>query len=1171
MTHRAELSPESSSQDSIEVLFNTTDHIEVHIQTGTNESINDILKRYSYIFSSEKAARIYEPTKLNRYWATETSADQHKRLKQDFIEDELPFGLKNDSEKVVRIKKEIAFEMTKTLFFPPKDQATTDSRHVLLSELIASPELDQMTELTVGTYALIEGLHEISSQDVDFNEDDYYYLDQFYAGKTKRISSDMWFGRDDDAESELETYPELVSRCVDTVSMGLSNLNALYEHIMSTQSVGVRAAFEYLDRNITIWNEQLTQLVPFDKQPSAENASRNDVIMLSKLSDSIEEYVIHIASVLEWAKKLRDEEWGSFTMDPSQPDGYVGSWNMEEAKAEQTHNYCPQDEQLLVVSGPTTSGKSYLQRTDLLVRLAAQSFRFAPAQDGGNIVPYNGYYFIERMTGDSDEELSAYMKEIDVYADILSEMPDQVRLYLDEGGSTTSPDGQARLVFGIAQDVINRGGSVFLGTHNDELLQYLANRGQTIYRMASSMGKNGEFIRYFQLEEGVGDSHATEAARAQHVPENFIRHAENYLDGHIEHPFVPERIFASIRRYTESIRRKMKRESVDLGHLFESSAANQFFVKFSVDKVFRPDRLLRYKQTDVDVLVRGFDEHALKERIGQMILEGRELTIEEILERQQMFVELRRDGFYKDILANIGDLLFFDDAVEKILRFSRNGVNNGLNPFAQELKRKHKEHDHFIYISDCLDASIAYLHMQQKLLGTSFDEGELLWQVTKLRVLYQMVQDRTGSYNLDYKEQYGEAYENLNNEEIALFGNLNKKFFYGHIEVSFQSVTAFANKLLLKVEKSVQLFPPMNVSQVQIADIEEELRALEYFHALGNNWSVPESEFSDLQRNMARAIFSEGELPRALLHLPQMLHKLSAFTNELRQRDSVYLNQLANAIDAHVDRSLMEIEMGVGAPGERNDVSICLEQLATVAYFAAIIDHEDFTPVEFNETGEVVFEKITPLLLDFSKGIGTTVTISTREHVRVLTGPHGSGKTSIEEEMVLNALMGSQTGLVSCGYCTMPKFDRAVYFDRIVQREDASLSSGAQEMEQWKKLLKIIYSNFNVFTASSIDELGSTFSPRYQAAFNYAMIMAHMETGQKLMLATHNHAFVETLLRSGIPGMAPYHLSFDITDRGVMFGRQMVPGVAGSYPLEIARMNPKFPERIVQIAAQMDL
>ena len=232
-----------------------------------------------------------------------------------------------------------------------------------------------------------------------------------------------------------------------------------------------------------------------------------------------------------------------------------------------------------------------------------------------------------------------------------------------------------------------------------------------------------------------------------------------------------------------------------------------------------------------------------------------------------------------------------------------------------------------------------------------------------------------------------------------------------------------------------------------------------------------------------------------------------------------------------------------------------VERLMSLLVVAKRVKEADYAPVVFNQTGEVVLKNSKAIVRGEQQDTPNDLDMhSDGESIRVLSGPHGSGKTYYEKRVIQAILMGQTLGYAPASSATMPFFDRVVYIDRVAQDSDADLSAGMQELEYWKEASSLLDTPGAIFAA--VDEAGSSTSPKYQAAFNSAIASEFARTGNLLMLATHNHSAAQAITQSS-PRASGYH--FDVEEVGENeYGykirtHNIVPGLRESDAIDAAK------------------
>ncbi|MBI5699772.1 hypothetical protein HZC35_05705 [Candidatus Saganbacteria bacterium] len=211
-----------------------------------------------------------------------------------------------------------------------------------------------------------------------------------------------------------------------------------------------------------------------------------------------------------------------------------------------------------------------------------------------------------------------------------------------------------------------------------------------------------------------------------------------------------------------------------------------------------------------------------------------------------------------------------------------------------------------------------------------------------------------------------------------------------------------------------------------------------------------------------------------------------------------------------------------------------------------------FSPVNFNETGEVRFDGLWNLVKPKDAQVSNPAAFSPDEQVKLVTGANMSGKTFYLKSLTFGVLSGLATGFAPARAATMPLFDSVAFLDRVTAKSDRNLSAFGNELTFWRDLLKLLDRNERVF--SCVDEAFSTTSPRYQSALTFAVATEMLKRGQYLALASHNHDAL-TALEATYPHLVrAYHFRthFDTADE-IQFDYQAVPGHDLSQAIAVAK------------------
>ena len=1138
------------------VLFDANHHgwgREKHLE------MQDIIRTYKPIFSH--GSEIGDATKNSLSWETEMR----------------DYGEIGDSTKMRIIRSDEAQHMVEILFTPLTNLEQIKKHQQLLEQLSSSDQLDKLISTKNKAYNLITGVKDLCAcVGPHFSQEPLINL--YYEGVTTISTAEYDFGPQGDEEEILP----MVAEGVDRITDGLSAINNLQESI----KIPYLKQTLFDPQFITEVEKELKIIVPFDKADPKKEDTHNGIwtnyaydYLNEILEKKIKPYLLRIGATLEFAKRIRDEKWGKVSFDSNKPYGYTEGWNMERKKKGQVCNDSTSDTPITILSGANTSGKSFNMKADLLIRLAAQSLGYAPLKEG-NLPLYKNFVYLDRQSTDSDNDLSAFMREIENWKTVIPYLNQNTRLYVDEGYSTTSPQDQARLLFKTASYANKKGGSVMLATHNDTILGIAENDpNMKIYHLETEFGDKGELIRHFKLKPGRSESFAFAVAKAGNYPENILTEIESYLKQDGLTPTISFPLnFPKVENFFPDERERMKKQLRSLESLFPDAPANPIFHLFSQDPDFSMNTFLKNLTVDKDTFKFTIHDSAeLNDALAKMVLWNSGLKSSEILERQKMFDELTQNGNYLNIHEAIENAGTLELTLSTIIDATKEGINKRLNPFDEKEdpkkqdKPRKEESTYFSYRD--LQAAIAFLRIQQKLLGNDPSFMNLFESLTSFSSASKIKnkklnEENTGENILDSKL--------LTNEEKAAFEQYVKQL-------------KTINKFL----------PAVPLKDINFESIKEELMVLEE-HKRGK--AKPDEEkkkdLSGMFWNIGKITdLMIGGIPYALRKISNDLEKTQNLIAKLKAIDSIYLHQAANILVQEIskDRAILkgEVVPEAKAIGETlSDIPMLsqlnhlsrgkksfsafdftdaearntpfqntLRNLDAICLFAGIIQSEKLAPVNLNETGEIKLSNMFSIFKQKEKEIKNSISFDPKEErVQLLTGPNGCGKTFYEKGAVASLLMSLATGYSPAESASIPVLDSVVYLDRVVQKQDSELSAFSQEIEYWKVLLPLLKSKRAVFAA--VDEAFSTTSPVYQAAFTYAAISEFLKNGHFLMLATHNHDLVTKLQNIKTPLVNPYHFRFSIENGKINYEYAIKEGHENSYATEVARtMN--LPEEIV--------
>ncbi len=1107
-------------------------------------SLLDLVSTYKPLFGNKKeivAAR--DDSAEGFLWLTQERKD---------------YGETDDSLRMRWIKEHEAETMAKILFVPSADPEQIRQRRQFLEYLSSSNNLDNLITLKNQAYNLIAGLEEISAY---YN--DVPLIDLYYEGLKKIPIYEDEHGYE--VIGEEEVLP-LISIAVDMINAGMGSIKDLSATVAAQQNSLFQQALSEFPSFITGVEEELTSVIPFDKAETPEPKKYRASNHLSDLlKEKIKPYLFRVGAVLEFARRIRDEGWGKVSSDPSMPDGYVGGWNLERLKSQQVHNDSPVDAPITILSGANTSGKSFTMKSDFFIRVAAQSLGFAPVRSA-NLPQFDSFIFLERAATDPQNDLSAFMREVENWKLALKNVNARTRLYVDEGYSTTSPHDQANLLLATAGYIQRRGGSMMLATHNDLLLDIAEqNPHMQVYNLQTEVDAVGELKRHFKLQPGRSEALSYAVARAKQFSPSALAAANDYLQrGKIEPAVAFGADYPTLSAKSPEQREQEKQIASTLEQLFPNDPISPVFHLFSLDPEMKQYELLWHVSDGRQEETSGIHHpYELQTLLGQMVLWQPSQTPAEVLERQKLFQELIKESLYGRLSAMTEQIGFLEETVAVVGRYAKDGVNKGLNPFQlsdEEIAKMIKDIDSYTdprHLSSMLKAVDAYLGIQVKLFGE-------LPMISDLRNRYKAlgeVNDALIQRWQPYRENPGQrmTVQELHKAIVGLFASLR--------EVSDQ-------------------LPAVGIKDFPVHNLAGELDVLETYSRGREKKDDQRPKRSGIMWQIGESLdLMSGGLPLAVRRLPAMMDNGRLLVQTLKSTDSVHLHQAANLIESqfakyeavlsgeagevvgeeiqsttpedtisrfdHLNRRSSSLFFGRQEP-QATLYKATLKHLEALAMFAGIIEQQGFAKVAFNDTGEVHFEDSFSIFKKRNDEVANAIDFSPNiTRVQLLTGPNGSGKTFYEKAAVTGILIALATGYAPAKLATMPVFDAVAYLDRVVEKQDKSYSAFSQELEYWKELLGLLPTRKAVFAA--VDEAFSSTSPFYQAAFTYAVIAEFLQSNHFLMLSTHNHNVVERLKNALIGLIQPYHFQFSVVNGKVVYHYTKHEGHETSYAVEVAR------------------
>lgn len=158
------------------------------------------------------------------------------------------------------------------------------------------------------------------------------------------------------------------------------------------------------------------------------------------------------------------------------------------------------------------------------------------------------------------------------------------------------------------------------------------------------------------------------------------------------------------------------------------------------------------------------------------------------------------------------------------------------------------------------------------------------------------------------------------------------------------------------------------------------------------------------------------------------------------------------------------------------------------------------------------------------------ITFGHDEMIKILSGSNMSGKTHLEKMIIWNILSAQVSGFAPADRVKMPIFSRVIYLDRVTEKMFRDLSSYGHEVEFWKAFFKL-FDNAEgpTLVLGVTDELFSTASPLYQSALSFGVAEEVLRRGGLMVVASHNHDFIDAFAKTYPDKSKIWHLRTRIT------------------------------------------
>ena len=204
-------------------------------------------------------------------------------------------------------------------------------------------------------------------------------------------------------------------------------------------------------------------------------------------------------------------------------------WNMEASQIVRNTLEMSPPQQMILLSGPNTGGKTVLLKTLGLSAVAARTGFFYPAL-GKLHVPFFDAFFVDLGDPQSIEEhISSFSGHVMKMKRILEGLGPRCLILVDEMNSATDPEEGAALAQAFVETVLRKEGAILIATTHDPRLKAMGVSDSRV--LSASILFNEESLKptYRVVFGAPGRSRALETAERLGMPADVLALAKTYL------------------------------------------------------------------------------------------------------------------------------------------------------------------------------------------------------------------------------------------------------------------------------------------------------------------------------------------------------------------------------------------------------------------------------------------------------------------------------------------------------------------------------------------------------------------------------------------------------------------------------------------------------------------
>ncbi|MBD5092646.1 MAG: endonuclease MutS2 [Clostridiales bacterium] len=329
------------------------------------------------------------------------------------------------------------------------------------------------------------------------------------------------------------------------------------------------------------------------------------------------------------------------------------------------------DENMLLITGPNTGGKTVTLKLVGLFTLMAMSGLYIPAKSAA-ISVFDGVYSDIGDEQSIEQSLSTFSAHIKNTINILSVVTDKSLVLFDELGAGTDPGDGAALAVSIAEHLLRVGAKSFITSHFNDLKEFaLVTKGV----VAASMEFDAQtFSPTFKLVMGaIGSSNALAIAQKLGLSKDIIDNARSKIS-------AEKRQFDSVLTAAEQTRRKavalVSEASIDREEAAKALKAAEHEKRIVAEKREKLDESIR-KET------KRLIENSVEEA-NDVLEQMKELLEKQSLSEADLFTARNMRKKLENMAANYDENSVIDDTPDDT------PLRAGDNVWVKSLKKRGK-------------------------------------------------------------------------------------------------------------------------------------------------------------------------------------------------------------------------------------------------------------------------------------------------------------------------------------------------------------------------------------------------------------------------------------------------------------------------------------------------